>query len=985
MSFFFTKDQQNISTHFCYLWWCIFLFVLVTRLHGQEPIAFQYNDQDGLPSTTIYGLIQDHENYIWLATEHGVCKFDGKSFKTIQSSEMEGQEFLDVEIDQDSVIWLINFSGQLFKVDHNNIENVVLKGLPDQSQFFDIFIDSKNRIWLAANKGLYLFNRQTSEVKIQDYYYNKKDQRRISTSFGEGSNQTIWTSQPPSPAADTITLFSPTHPELPAIHLAGRYALRFSELTSGKLICFAYHNPLLGYIDSGQLIPIFPKDHPIFNHPIYQIKEDRAGNIWILTSGGAYCFDQNFNAKNNGEPYLSGYPVVRMIQDGENNYWFATFGDGIFVMPSLELQSYSSIQSNLPSNKIFSLSTNDKGELLIGMDEGWVSILHEGKFQNFRLPKKVRTMASFYHPKNKYFYVGSDQGMYYLKNNKVHYLNKLSSIKSFSYDEKNNYLWSGMSYSALRINLSTLKRFKLNNERTFSVFHDSKDRTWIATVKGLFYYSQDSLIQFNSPTEPIPKRITSIQESKDGTIWLATYGQGVWGINDQQIVKINEQDGLSSNICKALIYDSNQHLWVGTDKGLNKINLSTKKIELANNLDGLISNEINALAIVDEKIWVGTPKGLSSFDVNTPLQNTTPPPVKISSIRINDELIAPLPEHELAHFENRIEIRFIGFSYQSRNNIKYKYQMPELDSSWYITTDHVIRYSRLNPGTYTFNVKAINSDNLASEIMASTRFIIKKPYYKETWFTILLFSCLIGLGIALLYFRFDSIRRKEKEEQEITQRINQLRMEALQSQMNPHFVFNALNAILHLLSINDRKSAMNYLALFARLIRLIFEHSKQKMISLENELEFLRLYLKLEKLRFEDKIAVHLEVEPELPIHQIKVPPLLIQPVIENAFKHGLLHREEGGELFLQFRKKDQFLICTIEDNGVGRLKAEELNAWRPKGYKSSGLQTTKERLAILNGISNSGINNKVELLIEDLMDGNQPMGTRVQLRIRIV
>ncbi|MEO1436758.1 MAG: tetratricopeptide repeat protein, partial [Bacteroidota bacterium] len=224
-------------------------------------------------------------------------------------------------------------------------------------------------------------------------------------------------------------------------------------------------------------------------------------------------------------------------------------------------------------------------------------------------------------------------------------------------------------------------------------------------------------------------------------------------------------------------------------------------------------------------------------------------------------------------------------------------------------------------------------------------------------------------------------QKRQKQESLFQERISRLKMQALQAQMNPHFIFNAMNAIQQFITMHDGESAMLYLSRFARLIRLIFEFSKKTTVSLQQELDFLENYLELEKLRFVQKFTVELEVDPMLSLETTDVPPLLVQPLIENSLKHGLLHRAEGGRLQIEFFKKEQLLHCCVTDNGIGREASKKLGAWRPEEYRSSGLRITRERLEILM--------NQYEHLEQDPLsvvdlknDQGDAVGTRVELFI---
>lgn len=228
-------------------------------------------------------------------------------------------------------------------------------------------------------------------------------------------------------------------------------------------------------------------------------------------------------------------------------------------------------------------------------------------------------------------------------------------------------------------------------------------------------------------------------------------------------------------------------------------------------------------------------------------------------------------------------------------------------------------------------------------------------------------------------------KTKEQREAAFKEKISRFKMQALQAQMNPHFIFNSMNAIQQFIVTNDNEAAMNYLSKFARLIRLIFEYSQKTQITLRQEINFLSLYLHLENLRFKNKIEAGVHVEPNIPLDQIELPPLLIQPLIENAFKHGLMHRPQGGKIDIRFSLNKQVLTCTIEDNGVGRVAAAKLNSWRPEEYRSSGIKITEERLNLINARQEPESIDHQQMIITDLVDhNNQALGTRIELILKL-
>ncbi|HMG68031.1 MAG TPA: histidine kinase, partial [Chitinophagaceae bacterium] len=219
----------------------------------------------------------------------------------------------------------------------------------------------------------------------------------------------------------------------------------------------------------------------------------------------------------------------------------------------------------------------------------------------------------------------------------------------------------------------------------------------------------------------------------------------------------------------------------------------------------------------------------------------------------------------------------------------------------------------------------------------------------------------------------------ERTRAELQQQATELEMQALRAQMNPHFIFNCLSSINHFILKNESEIASDYLTKFSRLIRMVLNNSKNPLINLEDELEMLRLYLDLERLRFNNSFDYNIGFNNHFDISSIFIPPLLLQPFAENAIWHGLMNKKGQGILEFAFELDNHVLNCYITDNGIGRKKAETLKSKSSEKQKSMGMQITAERLALFNNNTEQTIYS-----VEDLVDAEgQPAGTTVTLKIR--
>jgi LytS/YehU family sensor histidine kinase len=221
--------------------------------------------------------------------------------------------------------------------------------------------------------------------------------------------------------------------------------------------------------------------------------------------------------------------------------------------------------------------------------------------------------------------------------------------------------------------------------------------------------------------------------------------------------------------------------------------------------------------------------------------------------------------------------------------------------------------------------------------------------------------------------------KSENKHIELQKQSAELEMQALRAQMNPHFIFNCLSSINRFILKNEGKTASNYLTRFSRLMRMVLMNSQKSLISLDDELQMLEIYLEMERLRFKDSFDYAITFLNVVESDNIFIPPLLLQPFCENAIWHGLMNKEGQGRLDIELSMEDNILNCVIRDNGVGREKAEELKSKTAEKEKSMGLKITTERLALLN--KEKGIHTYYD--IEDLKDENgNATGTKVILRI---
>ena len=344
----------------------------------------------------------------------------------------------------------------------------------------------------------------------------------------------------------------------------------------------------------------------------------------------------------------------------------------------------------------------------------------------------------------------------------------------------------------------------------------------------------------------------------------------------------------------------------------------------------------------------------------------------ITGICVNDKINF---EHQLASEQRKIEFNFSVSTIRYRNTVKYRFKLKGYDKNWSLNNyeNNKVTYNALPPGDYTFMVQSINGQ-VESEIIRHS-FSIDAPFYQKWWFYVLI-SVLSFSTIGFIFFlRIKNIRAKNKErlaKQKIQTGLLESELKALRSQMNPHFIFNALNSIQDLVLKEDTDASYDYIVLFAELVRNTLNYSNQSFIPIGKEIEFLNIYLRLEKLRFKDDLEYTIHMDESV---DIKVPSMLVQPFIENALLHGLLHKQGRKSISIRFILDDK-LTCIIEDNGVGRTKSKEIQERQSPGHESFALEAINKRLEILKSQNHA----EVGYTIEDLYEDHKAIGTRVIL-----
>jgi streptogramin lyase len=675
----------------------------------------------------------------------------------------------------------------------------------------------------------------------------------------------------------------------------------------------------------------------------------------------------------------------------------------------------------LAGNYIYSVFVDSKQRVWIGNSEKGLSVFDSSRFRNYGRQNgfadvKIRAIAEDNDGK---IYLGTDgQGVYTYDGSVFSALQGMNGkfIRAIQKDKDGNMWFATAGKGIYKLYLGEkkpLKNFYFNDGRMTCLHEDKLGRMWYGSESnGIGYISGDEVQKAAiGLKQGLPSNvIRCLTEDESGHLWVGTGGSGIASVDlyhgDFVLHKIDHTNGLTSSNVYLLIADKKDNLFVGSETGLDYLILDksrkllqAKHYSKGEGFTGIETCQNASCQSGDGGIWFGTINGLFKYNPKDLAKNQSPPLLRISNVRLFNESLSKTKYKnyigdwqsvkylELPYAENNLSFDFNGVNLSNPDAVRYSWQLENLEQKWSEpTTQNNINYSNLSPGNYTFLVKASNEDGVWTKEPVKLEFTITPPFWLRWWFLLGL-SVFVVLGVFLLFrWRLRRVQIKSLEMQnklKLEKEVVELEQKALRLQMNPHFIFNALNSIQSQIGNNNEQSARYYLAKFSRLMRQILDNSRNSLISLDEEVNTLENYLLIEKFCNGERFDYSITVSENLSGEDVKVPPMLLQPFIENAIKHGLkFNDQQRGKILVRFEEKNHLLECTVEDNGVGRKKAGELQQQsKEKYHQSTALIVTQERLQLLKKESDYS-----DLEIIDLCDANGvAKGTRVILRIPII
>jgi ligand-binding sensor domain-containing protein len=948
----------------------ILLYGITSQVFSQDYSYINYDTRDGLAGSIVYDAIQDKEGFMWFATENGLSRFDGKNFKTFTTKDgLPDNEILKLFIDSKGRVWIMPFRPSIcyyFKGKiYNKSNDSILAKIPLVNRASDMVEDIWGNLIIGEEKAWHsIFTNgvvktcdviDSRPIAIYALGLDTRGEAKLLATVFE-SKSTL------GPAS--FRIIYPLKNKIEEVKNGpyGVSATRSQITPEYVFIPGKSDSRLILYRDSTD---ISSAEIPINTVSVSYVSH----NLIINTTTGIRFL--RMQTRTLSQSIFNNFSITSSYEDKESNLWLTTLGAGVIMIPSFQFRNFS-LSDQKKFQEITALFRSNDTVYAGGLENVWrinARTLAVDPIVS-PLPGKLISIVPI---NNKPFFISSTNTENPFNSSVKHVQGLTLKFASIG---KSGIIFASHK-NALLCTPSGKEEIIWEQRTTCAIEKDSG--FYIGTLSGLFYKSYSGkIVNVGGVFPQLSSRIVKLAISDGGILWIATKGDGIVGYsNGRLLYHFTQTEGLTSDNCNSLYIDGNV-IWVGTEKGLNRIDVSRRnKITHFSMSDGLPSNTINAIAADGNKVFVGTPSGLTYFEVDK-ISQTSTCDLQLTGIYVaNKYWCYDSTNFSLPHKNNDIRFEFSGISFKSAGEMTYKYRVLGLQPEWRTTTEKQLSFPSLSSGAYTLQLKVINKYGVESKTK-EVSFVIEKLLWQKTWFKVIM-ATLLAFGIWLFVtYRIKQIRRTEKDKAEISNRIAELEQKALRSQMNPHFIFNCLNSIQQYVAERDITGANNFITDFSRLIRMTLDLSTHSLISLGDELQYISTYLRVEKARLEGTFDYRLNVDETLNLHAVYLPPLLLQPYLENSIRHGIRYKREGdGLIQININKRNDGVLIQIEDNGIGRRASKKYKSEYHIQYQSRGMTINEDRIKMLNHSAEKTI----ELTVIDLYNLNEEAaGTRVDV-----
>lgn len=965
------------------------------RYDGEQYIYYRHNpaDSNSIGPGEVWTIESDGFGNIWIGLRlAGLYSFNPTTQKfrhyPLAESKYARNNSVTAIWEEEEFVWVGCASSELFKLDkkdgtyesyrpgwvNTNPEDKryrieeIMQDKFDPNILWICFIDyHSTNPFVFLDAGLVKFNKKTKEFTITDCYGQPKYQ---------DSTGTIWS------IAQGVYQYNPENCE------CKRYPIRYEQYIPGQDVfvtdIIPYQDQFL--ISSPNALSYFKPDGsyiPVFEGTVYGFLEhiyyDKHKNIWVSRSNGISLIpqqDEDIKYTSIGKLKGNLYPA-RLTYHEEMNAAFVV--DHSFDGTGC---------------KIYKVSLES------GIQE---CIYHSNQ----------AITGIFIDPSRTMWYVSG--GMIYSFNLKG---NPIQSLKAYPSNIKIENLWNlqsgidgivgGVGNNSFFWFTPSMDSIAVHEVKIPSTFEKGVD----SRLQGGFFSTDSTGLVFSNRVYEIklkseeltelkidPKimvfpsmEILSVVLDQEGFYWVSnlTITAKFKRVRDSLVLvkKFIPEDGFTNIFSTEMFCDQSNRIWMFSPNGLYCYDQKEErclKFGIERGLEKLFLDPRQILSTIDGRVITVNGSGIILFQPGVLAGKTISRsfPLAIQDIRISGKRHFSedpnfIQQIYLSPHDEYLDISYRALTYPHESKVQYSYFVENLQEGWTkVGNNKLITLAALNPGTYKLHIRA--GDHHDEKFYKTITVIKKSPFYKMPAFLFFVSLAMLSIISFITRYRIKKAKKVAAERIANNRQLMELELKAVRSQLNPHFLFNSLNSVKSYLLKSSPQAAAEHLSRFAHLLRLILENSKEKLISLESELETLKLYIELEQERFDYSFDYEIIIDEHIDISEQMLPPLLIQPYVENAIWHGLLNKIQKGKLLIHINSCNNEVVIIVEDNGIGRQEAMAIRSRQKIKYKSIGMGITKDRIELMNKINSIGIRAE----IEDVFNKEGRIaGTRVRITI---
>ena len=912
----------------------------------------RFDIEKGLPSNRIYKVIQDKQGFIWVATDKGLSKFDGDEFVNFTTAQgLPSNDIWEIYADNKNRIWYFTRANSMGYIKNNKVNN--FSGENNETVFYPTFINRTkgSLLFQSFGKFYHLKEGKWRQIKVPKKGLIKLIHPKIEfISFNY---------------KDSIFLWGNKNKLIKNLAYEHHHIKRNAQINDSLFVLLTEKNMYVINLNNANLYKV-PKPGLIDYSKFIRFYAD---STQIQISGYNFWSKLSKDYKlTNIQGFDSIYNLSNIFKDAKNNYWLNSYNKGLFFGSETSLNT----QYYFPNKKIKFLHKSMTGKLIAGiLDEGIYE--YSPKHKKFELVFPVHKFfySTYYIDRNNFVLFGKDYA----------FIKKEGKLEEFAQSGRKGIPFKEHYYTT---SMSGLKKFTKNLDYVATInikepicFIEFNDRLIIGGLNGLYILSDDEQtiqkISFENDKLDVP--IISLALYKNRLL-IGTDGKGLYLWDGKQsLIPIKKTNKL---IVKDILAKDDK-IWIATQKGVlvyKEGKDSLKFLQTIRKNDGLVSDQVDAIEFIEDKLAAASLNGIAILDVhhppNLPLQN-----IYFKSIHYGNDTLSLTNHKSLYNDKNNLIVKFGAIDFSGQEHNHFYYRIFPNQKNWIETKSKIIEFNNLQPGKYQLQIKGVNP---YGQSLKKSFFFEIQPLWWQTGLAkgSLITGVIFAFGMGSFLLRKKELAKQRKKLLEQKEKV-EFELYALRSQMNPHFVFNSLNAIQYYINDENYDKSEAYLVKFSRLIRMIFDFSRYKSVALRNEIKLLKSYLEIEKMRFGENFNFCINVDPDLHLDQIEIPTMLLQPIVENAVNHGIFHKQGKGTICLDFKKLDaNSFQVRISDDGIGIAKAKEINKKSLKRHKSRSTEILKKRISLLN-LSGKW---KIEYKMEDLTGKEGKYNTVVTLKI---